>query len=79
MKSSRHNCYKCGACVCEKCSQNKIQLSLTDDKKYRVCNSCFVFSTNKPIITFYVDLLDAKKMKIEGLRTRRSEYEEKLR
>jgi hypothetical protein len=26
-----------------------------------------------------VDLLDAKKMKIEGLRTRRSEYEEKLR
>ena len=57
---ARHNCSRCGACVCEKCSENKEQLSRSDQKEYRVCNMCFSIRKNKPIIVFYNDLDKAK-------------------
>lgn len=60
LKSQRHNCYSCGACVCEKCSENKIQLSKDDSTLYRVCNYCFSIKSNKKIIVFYKEMDKAK-------------------
>lgn len=60
-KKPRHNCYNCGACVCDKCSINKLQLSRSDTQKYRVCNFCFAIKSNKQIIMFYKELDNAKK------------------
>lgn len=73
-----HNCYRCGACVCEKCSENKEVLSRTDPKEYRVCNMCFSIRKNKPIIIFYNDLDLAKKTRLEGLADRKQTYREQL-
>ena len=38
--SSHKNCTKCGISVCDKCSLYKVQLSTSDDTKYRICNRC---------------------------------------
>lgn len=70
-KSSRHNCYRCGLCVCEKCSENKEQLSKQDPKEYRVCNMCYSIRKNKPIIVFYNDLDKAKQTRLDGLQMRK--------
>lgn len=76
--SKKHNCYRCGKCVCEKCSENKEQLSKNDPKEYRVCNMCFSIRKNKPIIVFYNDLDKAKQTRLEGLQLRKMNYKEQL-
>lgn len=73
-KAKQRNCFRCGACVCEKCSENKEQLSRSDPKEYRVCNMCFAIRKNKPIIIFYNDLDKANKMRLDGLADRKNEY-----
>ena len=77
-KTSRHNCYRCGACVCDKCSENKEQLSRSDQTKYRLCNMCHAIRKNKPIIVFYNDLDKAKQTRLEGLQVRKMNYKEQL-
>jgi hypothetical protein len=62
--------------VCEKCSENKEQLSLNDPKEYRVCNMCFAIRQNKPIIVFYNDLDKAKQTRLDGLSDRKLAYRE---
>ena len=74
LKKTRHNCYKCGASVCEKCAQHKMQLSKKDENKYRVCNMCFAITQNKPIINFYKELDKAKKTRLDGLAMRKRQY-----
>jgi vacuolar-type H+-ATPase subunit I/STV1 len=78
VRNNRHNCYRCGACVCERCSENKEQLSRSDPKEYRVCNMCFAIRKNKPIIVFYNDLDKAKQTRLEGLQVRKMNYKEQL-
>jgi hypothetical protein len=77
-KTSRHNCNRCGACVCDKCSENKEQLSRSDQTKYRICNMCHAIRKNKPIIVFYNDLDKAKQTRLEGLQVRKMNYKEQL-
>jgi hypothetical protein len=75
-QGKRHNCYRCGACVCEKCSENKEVLSKSDPKEYKVCNMCFAIRKNKPIIVFYNDLDKAKQLRLEALEMRKLNYKE---
>lgn len=77
-KAKQRNCLRCGACVCEKCSENKEQLSRSDPKEYRVCNMCYAIRKNKPIIIFYNDLDKANKMRLDGLADRKNEYQDRL-
>eukprot|EP00347_Sterkiella_histriomuscorum_P021899 403332376 len=78
LKKPRHNCYNCGACVCDKCSINKLQLSIQDPTKYRVCNFCFAIKSNKQIIIFYKEMDNAKKQSIDDLQNRKLMYKELL-
>ena len=77
-KGKSQHCYRCGANVCEKCCENKEQLSLADPKEYRVCNMCFAIRQNKPIIVFYNDLDKAKQTRLDGLSDRKLAYKEQL-
>ncbi|CDW80382.1 rho rac guanine nucleotide exchange [Stylonychia lemnae] len=78
LKKPRHNCYNCGACVCDKCSNQKIQLSKRDPTKYRVCNYCYTIKTNRQIILFYKEMDNAKKQSIQDLQNRKLMYKEML-
>ena len=64
--------------MCEKCSENKEQLSKNDPKEYRVCNMCYSIRKNKPIIVFYNDLDKAKQTRLEGLQVRKQNYKEQI-
>lgn len=70
----RHNCNNCGQSVCDKCSINKMQLSESDQTKYRVCNYCFAIKTNKNIILFYKEMDNSKKKSIDDLNARKYNY-----
>jgi hypothetical protein len=77
--NKRTNCKKCGICVCAKCRLNKCQLATKDEQLYKVCNKCFALQENQPLVNFYYELLDAKRIQIDVLCTRKKDYKEKIR
>lgn len=71
LSRTHHNCAKCGISVCEKCSLNKVRLSLADETPLRTCNRCYAKMQNEALINFYLGLLQSKNSQIKSLDTRR--------
>lgn len=78
LTNKRVNCKKCGISVCMKCRLHKSKLSTSDDREYKVCNKCFALQENQPLVNFYYELLDAKRIQIEVLCTRKKDYKQKI-
>lgn len=63
---SKHHCRKCGATVCNNCSQGRLKLSKRS-KQVRVWFKCEIEITNVGLINMYKEFVERKKKEKEEL------------
>lgn len=56
----KHNCRRCGRCLCDKCSKNERALSRHSIKKHRVCDRCDFKLENIEFENTYKGILKAE-------------------
>ena len=75
-RNAKKNCKRCGAAICEACSDQRRQLSRNDAELYRVCDKCDTEMDNFRLMRNHKDVLEAQKTKIEMLNNQIVQLEE---
>jgi len=70
------NCKKCGKAVCEACSDQRRQLSRSDNDLHRICDKCDTEMDNYRLKRNHEEVLAAQKKKIEMLNNQLVQLEE---
>ena len=71
------HCKRCANAVCGLCSDNQRQLSIADEKKYRVCDECDTMMDNYTIKQNHEEVIQAQSEKIEAMNNNIEELDNK--